>query len=307
MSSTARRAVSLPRAAFEPHLAARGRGAQRVLDEPVEQLPHPPRVAACRQRPVESCSPEGDAERLRPGLPSGDGAAREVAEVDRADPEGEVVGLEPRELEQVGGEALEAGRLGDEHAADLRRPLGRDEPVGERLAVPAERRQRRAELVRDGQQELPLPSLARDERRVERAEGERDVRDLRGGGVRDVHPSLAVREPSRRRRRGGEGPGDAAGEPHGGGDGEQQGDAEGEEDAAREAGRVGGERGDTGRASTMAPPSAVGRASTRTSRPAALTLPETAVPATAVAASARVLATIGVPRAVDATSAPSGP
>ncbi|GFJ90719.1 hypothetical protein Prum_043610 [Phytohabitans rumicis] len=44
-------------------------------------------------------------------------------------------------------------------AGPLRTPGGHH-PVGERFGVPADGRQRGAQLVRDGQQELPLPALA---------------------------------------------------------------------------------------------------------------------------------------------------
>ena len=88
------------------------------------------------------------------------------AGVDRRGVERELVGVEAGEVEEVGDEALEPARLGRDHLARRgccsSRPL--DGAVGDRLRVPADRRERRAQVVRHAQEEralVPARSRAR--------------------------------------------------------------------------------------------------------------------------------------------------
>ena len=86
----------------------------------------------------------------------------------------EVLGVEAGEVEQVGDQPVQPLRLAEHDLADLRGLLGGDDAVGERLGVPGDRGQRRAQVVRHRQQELALPRLG--------------VRERAGQGVDRVAP-----------------------------------------------------------------------------------------------------------------------
>ena len=98
----------------------------------------------------------------------------------------EPVRAELREVEHVADEPLEPRRLGGD---DVERGVDRlrvvDEAVADRVDVPADRGQRRPQLVRDGHQELPLALLGRGEARGHLAEPLREVADLAAVADRD--------------------------------------------------------------------------------------------------------------------------
>ena len=97
-------------------------------------------------------------------------------------------------------------------SSDRRRPAssGADHPVGERLGVPPDRGQRGAQLVRDGEQELPLPALAGGQRGGQLVQRVRQVGDLVGRLDRHPDRPVAGAQPGGggRRRAGSAGPAD---------------------------------------------------------------------------------------------------
>ena len=107
------------------------------------------------------------------------GLLDERADVDLLGVHGEPVGVELRQVEHVADEPLEPDRLaGDDverGALELRIV---EQPVADRVDVALDRRQRRAQLVRDRHQELPLALLGRREPRRHLVEPLREVADL---------------------------------------------------------------------------------------------------------------------------------
>ena len=139
------------------HHHPRGRELQRVLHQVgddlrqalrVERWPareHPARPRARRRcRPPPARTP-----RPRPAPPH--------AHVDRRGVQRELVRVEPREIEEVGDEPLEPARLRRDHVGGPdARVHSLDGAVGDRLRVAADRRQRRAQVVRHAEQERAL-------------------------------------------------------------------------------------------------------------------------------------------------------
>ena len=87
-------------------------------------------------------------------LERGDGR---LAEVDGLLAHRERLAAEPGEVEEIADEALQASRLALDHGGGAR-PL--EHAVLERLGMPADRGQRRLQLVADRQEERPLRVLA---------------------------------------------------------------------------------------------------------------------------------------------------
>ena len=164
----------------DPHRAAGGGRAQGVLDEVRERLEHAIRVA---DRPGVGLRQglEPDPERACGDLVTLNGEHRELREIERLGANRERAAAEPREVEQVADEPLEASRLPLDHEP---RRLRLEHAVLERLRVAADRRQRRLQLVADREQEgalgvLCLVELAREV--VERARERRDLSRPRDG------------------------------------------------------------------------------------------------------------------------------
>ena len=81
----------------------------------------------------------------------------DVPGVDRLGSQRELMGVEAREVEEIGDEPFETARLGCDHPC--RAELGFlvvDGAVEDRLGVATDRRERRAEVVRHAQEERPL-------------------------------------------------------------------------------------------------------------------------------------------------------
>ena len=74
--------------------------------------------------------------------------------VDRLQVEREPVGVQPGQVEQVLHQSLEAAGLGADHGGGRRRVVGG--PVDHRVGVAADRGERRAQFVGDGEEELAL-------------------------------------------------------------------------------------------------------------------------------------------------------
>ena len=118
-----------------------------------------------------------------------------ASEVDLLDVEREAARLEAGEVEQVADQPLQAPGL-REH--DLERRLllllAVDHAVGDRLHVPLDRRQRRAQLVRDAHQEvaLVLARLLQPARHL--LEAQRELAELVGALRRQMHVVVAARD-----------------------------------------------------------------------------------------------------------------
>ena len=146
-----------PLRAATPTTTRRRRVLQRVLDEVGDDLREP---FAGRRRPgtasppsTSSATPSSAAAGRRPRPRRARPRPRRPGAVQR-----ELVRVEPGEVEQVGDEAFEAAGL----ATRSRRRRGSrgvgavDGAVGDRLGVAVDRRERRAQVVRDAEQERAL-------------------------------------------------------------------------------------------------------------------------------------------------------
>lgn len=80
------------------------------------------------------------------------------------------------QIEQILDEPVQARGLGPDDPSDLGHALRRDDAIGERLGIPGDGRERSAQVVRDGQEELALPGL-----RVRQRSGQLVERGAHGG------------------------------------------------------------------------------------------------------------------------------
>jgi|GEM_PF-7062432 len=108
--------------------------------------------------------------------------------------------LEPGQGEQVGDETFEVAGLGKHRLAGPLRAIGADDSVGKCLGVSLERGQRRTQLMRDGQQEVALPSLARRQRGGETVDRVREILGLGRRFRTQPYRPVAGRQPSGHRR-----------------------------------------------------------------------------------------------------------
>jgi hypothetical protein len=128
------------------------RHAERVLDEVRDDLERPLRVAD-RRRSAVHVEHEVDAERARLRLVAADRVASHGSKIDGLALDVELDPVQARQLEHVLDEPLEpTGFRGDR----LARLLRVDDALVERLGVPADRGERRAQLVGHREQEAPF-------------------------------------------------------------------------------------------------------------------------------------------------------
>ena len=150
-----------------------------VLDEVRERLEHAIRIADRDRRrapPGPGARRRTSARRLRDARTA---AHRELGEIERLGADRERAAAQPREVEQVADEPLEAPRLPLDHEPRRR---GLEHAVLERLRVAADRGQRRLQLVADREQEGALGVLCLVELAREVVERARERRDLPGPG-----------------------------------------------------------------------------------------------------------------------------
>ena len=115
----------------------------------------------CSTRSASAIAGEGpsrrrrqrDAEGFRLRPVAGGDVGGDLGQVDLARMDGEVGAVHPGEVEQVADESPEPLGLGGDR---LRRLLGADRPVAQRLRVAGDRGQRRLQLVADREQERAL-------------------------------------------------------------------------------------------------------------------------------------------------------
>ena len=147
---------------------------------------------------------ERDPERVGLRLVAPHRVVGHLREVDLRVVHAEVGAVHPREVEQVADEPFEPRRLERDR---LRRVLHRDRAVAQSLGVAADRRQRRLQLVADGEEEVPLRlARLRELRRevVERsARAWRARRRLRREPAPDACRARGCAPRPRRGRRGG--------------------------------------------------------------------------------------------------------
>ena len=143
--------------------------------------------------------------RCRARRPTGRNASTASATTARASigagSQRELVGVEAGEVEEVGDEPLEPARLRRDHlgGADARvRAL--DRAVGDRLGVAADRRERRAQVVRHAQQERALVPLRLVELGGHRVDRVREAAELVVAHVGLVDPGREVAAGDRRAR-----------------------------------------------------------------------------------------------------------
>ena len=167
-----------PSTSCTTHDHARGRELQRVLHEVGDDLRQPLRVERGRDRRTR-LDIEGDPDVGRRGPERLDRVLHHRVGVDRRRVQRELVGVEAGEVEEVGDEALEPARFRRDHVggADARVPT-LDRAVGDRLGVPADRGERRAQVVRHAQQEGSLVAARHVEVVGHRVDGEGEAGEL---------------------------------------------------------------------------------------------------------------------------------
>ena len=109
----------------------------------------------------------------------------------------EVVGAQPREVEQVRHQPLESLRLGLDRLASRDRDVAGGNAVTESLGVATDRGEGGAELVADGQQELALPAFTGGERLGQAVQRAGELRHLGRPVLRQSHVPVAGCEPVR--------------------------------------------------------------------------------------------------------------
>ena len=141
-----------PGARRDGDAAAGRRRAHRVLDQVREHLQHAVGVGRRRRAPFTSAPSETPTRRASASCRATASAASAARSTARGVTANDAL-VQPRQVEQVAHEPLEPLRLGDHDGADL---LRRDHAVEQRLAVAADRRERRLQLVADREQERAL-------------------------------------------------------------------------------------------------------------------------------------------------------
>ncbi len=202
-----------------------------VVGEGVDDLPDPSGVRGEPQRAARQLQAYVDAGAPAALGPDDPGLLDQRRQVHRREVEGEVVGLEPGQREQVGDVALQPLCLRQHRPSHSLRLVAGDGAVGQPLRQPADRRERRTQLVGDRQQELALAGLAGGQRLVEAAQGVHDVADLTGAGRRQRQPPLAGGHPPREVRGPRQGPGQPRPDDDGSGQREDESEGERQQDA----------------------------------------------------------------------------
>ena len=142
--------------------AAVGRPAERVREQVRDHLQHAVAVGDDRRRVGILVELEVDLAAPRLLAEARVGALDEHADVDLLRVHREPVRVELRQVEHVADEPLEPDRLAGDDVERGPLELGVvEQPVADRVDVALDRGQRRAELVRDRHQELPLALLGR--------------------------------------------------------------------------------------------------------------------------------------------------
>ena len=200
-------------------------------------------------------------------------------EIGRRQIEGEAVRTEPGQVEQVGHQPLEPGRLTADAPADRGLLVERHQPVGKGLRLATDPGQRRAQFVGHRGEEVALPGLAVLQSICQFVDGDADLGDLPGAGHRSAQiPGAGAHRPGQ------------AGGPaqrRGNHPGDQQADQHRRQPARREWPTATGARAPAGwpphigGATSAKPESAVDRASTSCNDPPTMADPDTERPSTA--------------------------
>ena len=136
---------------------------QRVLHEVRDDLGRAVRDRArpASDAPGSTCELEAEVAGLR--RERFGRVAHDLGQVARSRIQGELAAVEPRQVEEVAHEPFEAARFGADHRRGALARVGVgvvEGAVGERLRVAADRRERRAQVVRDREQERALAARA---------------------------------------------------------------------------------------------------------------------------------------------------
>jgi hypothetical protein len=180
---------------FEPPAGRHRSHSQRVLQQTVDDLTQPVRIRV-RDDLGGRVAPEFHPAGRGNGTPRCDGLAENDGDVDGTEFGREIVSLQASQLKKVGDEPVKATRLGEHRGTHLARVLCIDDAVGESFRVPAQSGERGAQVVRDGEQELPLPRLAHAQRLVELVESADDIGHLGSSRPRQFHVAVAPGQPS---------------------------------------------------------------------------------------------------------------
>ena len=127
---------------------------QGVVEQDTKHLRDPLRIAVELDRLVAQLEPHRRLVALRQRRELGGHLARQLADVGRLRPQLERTRFEPREVEQLGRELAHAVDLAAQLVEELAPRVLVEVLVGEQLEEPAEREDRRAQLVRCGRDEL---------------------------------------------------------------------------------------------------------------------------------------------------------
>ena len=138
---------------LDTHHHPGGRVLHRVLDQVRSHLTEPVAVGRHRCRDGRGDRPQQQPALGRIGHEPVDGHLGQLTEIERFELEREARRLQLGEVEQIGHQPLEPPRLRRDH---LGRPLRVAGAVGDGLGVPADRRERGAQIVAHRQQELLL-------------------------------------------------------------------------------------------------------------------------------------------------------
>ncbi len=214
----------------DPYLASGGRETQGVLDQVGDHLQHAIGVGDRRGRPGGGRA-EPDLERRRLLLVAADGVVGDLGQVDLRIVDAEVGAVHARQVEQVAHQPPEALGLDGEHVGRL---LRAHHPLAQRLGIPADRGQRRLQLVADREEEASLRRASRCELLGELVEGEGERGQLGGTFDRQRLRMRAAREAPARRGDPRDGPDDPPREQVGGDRGENAAGDRGDDDALDE-------------------------------------------------------------------------
>lgn len=94
---------------------------------------------AVRGRRQPHCLAAGPPDRRR--------RVEQLPEVDREAGQCHLVGIEPGQVEQVSDQPLQSRRLAPDDPTNLGDPIRGDDPVGQRLGIPADGGERSAQVV----------------------------------------------------------------------------------------------------------------------------------------------------------------
>ena len=136
-----------------------GSDPQRVLEQTVQNLPHPVRIGMGHRREAGYLQHELNAGRFASRLPYLTGRSRHLGQIDGRQIDPKFLGIQPRQIQQIGNQAVQSLRFGQHDRADLSGLSWLHHSICQGLGEASDRGQWRAQIMRYRKQKVALPGL----------------------------------------------------------------------------------------------------------------------------------------------------